>query len=269
MLTDFSWLEKQASNEETEKLLKKLKNEYAKRYKGDAPGNTKLYCLKLGKYNLWMKECSFHSSLDMYTQIFKENKHFLVPEFYEDAHMVLDGGAHEGYYTLRVKQELPDAKVIAIEPLPTNFEIMERNFQSNCLDGIKTLNRALGKDSELDLYYIESCGSIASADLSLLLNLHPWINKNQIKKTKVKTLQLKEAVPHCDIVKLDINGAEYSLLNEEMEWFKKNVKRLIVEYHNKKDKTKIIKLLTSNGFKLYYEEEEFPGDLYLINTKHY
>ena len=87
----------------------------------------KLFSVDLGRYKIWFRKCSAYSSIDIYTEIFKERKHFLIPEFSgKDANLVVDLGANEGYYTLKLKQNNSKCKVIAIEPNPLAFEILKK-----------------------------------------------------------------------------------------------------------------------------------------------
>ncbi len=267
MITDFNWLKNQ-TDEDGVKTLELLEKKYFEIYeKGKISKNKSLFSLKLGDYNLWLRECSFHSSLDMYVDIFKNNRHFLLPDFYENSKTVIDCGAHEGYYTLRVKKECPQAKIIAVEPNSLNFEILLRNVKYNKLSDVCCINKALYVERKtIPFYFVEYVGSVGGVDPSLLKNLHSWI-KGEIKETDIETITLPEVLGSMkvDILKLDIQGVELAVLEKERDLIKSNVKRIIVEYHKKYERDKLINLLESIDFELCLEEKnKFPADLYFI-----
>jgi FkbM family methyltransferase len=62
----------------------------------------------------------------------------------------IDVGAHIGYYTMLV-HKLGAEKIIAIEPDPRVFRILNRYIEANKLDNIITINRAAYDKSNVKL----------------------------------------------------------------------------------------------------------------------
>jgi len=48
-----------------------------------------------------------------------------------DADVVLDVGAHIGYYTLLAMSSAPNATVVAVEASPNNADVLRRNVEKN------------------------------------------------------------------------------------------------------------------------------------------
>lgn len=63
--------------------------------------------------------------------------------------VVLDIGANIGYYTVLMADKVgKKGKVIAIEPDPTNFEILQKNIKENKLTNVVAVQAALGKENK-------------------------------------------------------------------------------------------------------------------------
>lgn len=70
-----------------------------------------------------------------------------TPVFYErarGARVVLDVGAHVGFYALLAAHANPSARVVAFEPLPTAAARFRRNVEENRLSNVELLECALG-----------------------------------------------------------------------------------------------------------------------------
>jgi FkbM family methyltransferase len=71
----------------------------------------------------------------------------------EEGMVVVDVGAHVGYYTLLAAQRVgPSGHVVSVEPDPTNFALLCANVERNGLGNVEALNAAAwDADTELDL----------------------------------------------------------------------------------------------------------------------
>jgi len=123
----------------------------------------------------------------------------------------IDVGAHIGYYTMLV-HKLGAEKIIAIEPDPRVFRILNRSIEANKLDNIITINRAAYDKSnvKLELHLSTKSG------LSSIFSSH--LTKTRCGTITIKTITLDEVyrslnLDKIDVVKIDVEGAESYVLS--------------------------------------------------------
>lgn len=269
---NFNWLKRIARDERSKELIKKIEKWHKDAFeKGKFLKSKQLFSVDLGKYKIWFRRCSAYSSIDIYTEIFKENVHFLIPQFSgKDAKLAIDLGANEGYYTLKLKQNNPKCKVIAVEPNPLAFEVLEKNVKSNKLNDVILINKAVcNKNGKMTLEIVENVSAIGGKDLGIMNR--PWLKREMVKKIKVDCITLSKLlqeykVDKVDILKLDVEGMELEILKSSKNLLNR-IHKIVVEWHSKKIRNELKRFLKENGFKLLYEEKRECGDLYFVNKE--
>ena len=125
--------------------------------------------------------------------------------------LIVDLGANTGYSALYFQMTWPDARVVAVEPEPENFELLARNVRAN--KNIDTLQAAVASRA----------GKLHIAD--------PTVPKNAIRTAadgtgaEVAAVTMDSLVDRyraqgCEpfIAKLDIEGAEGELFSANLDW---------------------------------------------------
>ncbi len=279
-MADFHWLNKQARDKRSKNIISsKVKKWHKDAYQGKFSIGKRLFFVDLDNYRIWLRECSSYSSVDMYTGIFKQKLHFLRPEFSgKGAKLIIDGGACEGYYTLKVKENNPSCRIIAIEPNPVAYELLKRNIKANSLKNVVLVNSALSaKETQLPFEFVEQVNSVGGTNVRIIKRF--WLREDMIKKTTVKAISLeslcnKYGVKDIDILKLDIQGLEMEVLRSS-ERLLKRIKKIVVEWHSDFIREEVKKFLKYHKFNLVLEhrfgplfgENIFLGDLYFINRR--
>ena len=267
---DFKWLKRIAKDKRSKKRISKIEEWHKLAFeKGKFVRSKQLFSVDLGKCKIWFRKSSAYASIDIYTEIFKENDHFLIPEFSgKNAKLIVDLGANEGYYTLKLKQNNPKCKVIAVEPNPLAFEVLEKNAKSNKLSDVILVNKAIcSKNGKMALEIVEQVSAIGGKDLGIMNR--PWLKKEMIKKVKAECITLTKLfneynIEKADILKIDVEGMELEILKSSKILLNK-IHKIVVEWHSKKIRDELKRFLKRNGFKLVFEEERECGDLYFIN----
>jgi FkbM family methyltransferase len=267
---DFKWLMKRAKNNRSKRLLKQIQRDWKLvREKGQFVENKSFFNIDLGKHKIWMRKCSAPSSVDIYTEIFKENGHSILPQFSgKGDKLIIDAGANEGFYTLKIKQNNPRVKIIAIEANPFAFQTLKKNAESNNLPNVVLINKALAaKLGEVPFEMVPEVSAIGA--LNMGLQKRPWLKKKKIKKLFIDGITLENLckdnkIEEIDMLKLDIEGAEIDVLKSSKPLFQK-IKRIVVEYHSPEIKQEIKELLRGK-FLLLADEKGVGvcGDLYFI-----
>jgi FkbM family methyltransferase len=155
--------------------------------------------------------------------------------FYKNS-IIIDVGAHKGFFSLFASKNLKDNAVIySIEPSSSNYNQLLRNIELNEIKNIKSFNIALnGKGGENKLYLS------LDENNSLIINEKDDISKNY-EVVNCETLDSFIDINHIELVdflKLDCEGSEYEILfNASKATFNK-IKTISLEFHDLKDESK-------------------------------
>lgn len=178
--------------------------------------------------------------------------------------IMVDVGAHVGIATLYFKKNYPKAKILSFEPNPYLFELLKENVNANGLSDIKLYNYALAVKPGLRDFYIDS----SENKWYSTGNFEPkaWNKRQDTQKIQVQTQNLEYIFmevknwsqrDQIDLLKLDIEGAESSILKNNAELLSR-IRSIIIEYHptpTNKERN-IVKALTKSGHHVDVEEKE-------------
>jgi len=159
--------------------------------------------------------------------------------------VIIDAGAHIGLFTL--KASVHAKKVTSIEPHPFNYCLLKTNLIENKVNNVEILRKALWKDDGgIDL--VEGNHSAAHSVV---------VNDKKRKKLKVPTITLSEIVQklgQIDLLKLDIEGAEYEVILHTPSKDLRKIKYIVGEIHlneiNKEYLFNVIEYLKQNEFEV-------------------
>ncbi len=128
-------------------------------------------------------------------------------EVIRPGHTVIDGGAHVGFYTLLAAKLLKSqGLVVAFEPDPRNFALLQANVALNGLSRVSHLEqKALSNaDGELDFWVSANDSMIGS-----LVEL-PGLQQSgtRVAATRLDDYLTSQNIGKVDVIKLDLEGAE-------------------------------------------------------------
>lgn len=202
------------------------------------------------------------SFLFMYDEIFKTE----IYKFKTDNPVpyIIDGGANIGLASIYFKKLYPNAEIVAFEPDPTIFKILEANINSYGFDRIKLIAKGLWNQETTLKFQIEGAdaGSLETFDNSNDKHL------DQVPVTSLKSYLNKSV----DFLKLDIEGAETVVLKDIVKNLQK-VERIFVEYHSyveqEQSLNEIINILTQANFRLYISSPGISSKSPFVGLKVY
>ena len=146
-----------------------------------------------------------------------------------DGDIIIDAGAHIGWYSLNFAKRFPSSKIYSFEPIKSTFEVLERNIKRNKFSNIFALNYGFSsKEEEKELYYFKGGSAIASIE-----NLISHGNAEKIK-CLFKTLDdvVEELnMSSVDFIKCDIEGAELFFLQGAEKTIKKFKPIILIEIY--------------------------------------
>jgi len=186
-------------------------------------------------------------------EIFKLREYKVAEEKIAEARVILDVGAHAGFFTLYCRILNPSADVYAMEPIPENIEALKEHLEKNNMEGVEIIEAALAKATEKRKIVITEDSHNNFLDEA---------GEKEVQAYSFKDFCDKNDLARVDVLKMDIEGSELNVL-ESCKDKLSNVKNLFVEYHsftNQKQRLdKIIKILLNQNFRLYISAPGFAS----------
>lgn len=145
--------------------------------------------------------------------------------------VVLDLGSTTGDFCIIASRKVgPMGKIVAVEPNPTDYEILQENIRRNKCSNITSLN--IGAAGKRGLEVLNFRGTTFTFKTDTLDNI-------------VKSLT---NVGNIDFIKMDIEGYEYDVVKSSIDIFRR-ARVVCMEFHGTKQK--IDDLLLPIGFTYY------------------
>ncbi|MEA2348657.1 MAG: hypothetical protein QOG62_2444 [Thermoleophilaceae bacterium] len=155
---------------------------------------------------------------------------------------VLDLGGHVGLYALYALTLFPDADIVSWEPDPRNAEILERVRSLNGLELSWQVVRAAAGTEEAEVDFVSAFQLSGLADQhaatavdhqALVDDSLAFLGASQMMQPVSVRVAQRDALPDmcaADLVKIDIEGAEWHLLaDNRLKGMK--AQALVLEYH--------------------------------------
>ncbi|HRZ19107.1 MAG TPA: FkbM family methyltransferase [Methanofastidiosum sp.] len=168
-------------------------------------------------------------------------------------------------------------KVIGFEPNPFNMNRISLNKQKNpeLSKNIVIFPFALGKDDENLKMTLSSQIDTGFSSTSRLEGTHPKLHNSELPEgfeeisVEVKKLDtfLKENKFKPDIIKVDIEGAEYDFLLGALETIRKYKPIFYIEIHSEYCAIRCFEILRSEGYSVTIINEE-PDNRIMIKAKY-
>jgi FkbM family methyltransferase len=151
----------------------------------------------------------------------------LLKKIIKPGDVFMDIGANIGYFSMLAAIKEPSANVIAFEPAIANFEKLSQNIVLNKFRNIQTVKAAAGEFNEEKILYL-------SAEDNMGMNSFEQPENYSGKKEKVKVVRMDDwfrqsGLSRINIIKMDTEGSELSVLNGMKEILMKFKPLLIIE----------------------------------------
>lgn len=142
--------------------------------------------------------------------------------------VVLDAGAGIGEFTVLASKKIgPGGRIIAIEPDPNDFELLQLNIEKNNCVNVIPINIGLGRNP--GERQMEFRGRSYSFRVDTLENI---LQKAGLKK-------------RINFIKMDIEGFETEVLSQSIDIIK-NTDTIAIELHNTKEE--VDRILSEHNF---------------------
>lgn len=194
----------------------------------------------------------------------RESEYWLPPAF--TPRSILDLGANIGIASIDFALRYPQASIIALEPVAANFQLLQKNISD--FPNIRALNVAVGSQNER--------AALRGAGQSFQTQpVSPATRRSGREEITVRDLNglLQElGVAQIDLIKIDVEGAEYAVLTSLNPDVLRGVRWIVGELHGERDFALLDylstwfeidgrKTITKDCWKFHAVNREHAGDL--------
>ena len=162
------------------------------------------------------------SDFSCFRQIFMDGDYEL--DLPQRPDVIVDVGANIGLASIFFAKRYDPSRIIALEPDPSNFEMLQRNTKG--ITAVTCLNQALWKNTgrlSLEQGVHDKWGVQVREDAG---------GKSTVQAIDMATLMQQHRLEHIDLLKIDIEGAEVDVLSANCSSWLPKVKVLVIELHD-------------------------------------
>ena len=183
----------------------------------------------------------------------------LFNDIIKKGEVLVDVGANIGYFTLLMaKLSGPSGMIFSFEPEDKNFEILEKNVKINNYQNVVLEKKGVSDHNGINKFFLSS----KNTGMHSLQKI-----RDDAKEVKIDVIKLDDYFSTLDLVKkislikIDVEGAEFQVLNGMQTILKNENLKLLIEFipeHLRKHGTNpvdILKILENNNFKIYQINE--------------
>jgi FkbM family methyltransferase len=184
------------------------------------------------------------SDIDVFRQVYVIREYRCLDDI-RDAGLIIDCGANVGYSSAYFLSRFPKSYLMAIEPDPGNFSLLETNL------------------APYDNRYRAICSAVWSHPVALLLSEVPFRDGKEWARTvreprngekatmtsiDIGTLLAASGYDRISILKVDIEGAESIVFSSNYETWIGKVDNLVIELHNDECRSIFRKAISNVNF---------------------
>lgn len=158
---------------------------------------------------------------------FENEERMFVEQILRPGMVVLDIGAHHGYYTLLASQKVgPQGRVIAFEPSVRERRKLLKHLQLNACTNVQVEENALGETVGIEKFFIvegreTGCNSLRP----------PAVRKStyvvEVPITRLNEYVQLQNLARVDFVKMDVEGAELAVLKGATDFLERRPRPII------------------------------------------
>ncbi|WP_411273214.1 FkbM family methyltransferase [Daejeonella sp.] len=215
---------------------------------------------KSGTTNILGKPFKYHDGLS-FTSTYKEIFQTHIYEFVasENSRTILDCGANMGLSVVYFAQNYPSHQIIAFEPDPEIFAILQENVMTFGFSNVSLYNNAVWNREETLTFFTDK--GMGGRVKNSYTSQHP---------SYIDAIRLRDYInTDIDFLKLDIEGAEDTVIRDCADLLF-DVKNIFFEYHNDvsifQTLHELLQIIKEQGFH-YYLKESYTRNRPFIDTE--
>ena len=164
----------------------------------------------------------------------KTSDRFVVNEIFSttypvditESSVVVDAGANIGAFTVYAAMIAKQGRVCVFEPDPTNHAQLKKNVELNKLENVTLFQDALAARNETRELFLSKRNKGASS------MFHGGGKSHQINCVAFGDVFEHCGIDHIDVLKVDVEGAEYEILFSGSDEVFKRIDQITLEFHD-------------------------------------
>lgn len=170
---------------------------------------------------------------------------------------LLDVGANIGIMTCHMARRFPSATIIAFEPIPDNFRVLERVIASYRLKNVNPRQLALGDREGTVNMVLPRQGRTRMQGLSHVRHesITEW-NDGEDYEVRCETLDQVIGERRVHAIKLDVENFEYFVLSGGRQLLERDHPPIYVELWDNENRSKCFALLDELGYQINVVENK-------------
>jgi len=189
-------------------------------------------------------------------KIYEPNQTEIVKKYVREGDIVIDIGAHVGYYTLLMAQLVGEnGKVYSFEPDPVNFQLLKKSVEINGFENVVLIQKAVSNITDkVKLFLGDDDSAINRIYDAKLGDAKESIDVDSVTIDEY----FKENDELINFIKLDSEGSEVKIINGMKQFLSRNKELVMMTeffpFLIKKsgdEPNQYLKSLEKSGFSLY------------------
>ena len=186
------------------------------------------------------------SDIDVFGQIFVECEYRCLDHIV-DPELIIDCGANIGYSSVYFLSRFPKAQIIAIEPDPENFALLQKNIAPF---GTRAVSICSGIWANEVALVISEAVSGDEREWARTVREAREGEKPTMMARDIGSLLSKSSFERISILKVDIEGSEAAVFGSNYEAWLPKVDNLVIELHGKKCAQIFQKTIAAENFEI-------------------
>lgn len=180
---------------------------------------------------------------------------------------IVDIGANIGTFSVWAAQTYPRAQILAFEPSPATFRLLTTNLQLNHISNVLPRRVAVAERSGSVSFYTHP-----ATGLSSLFPGRPGAVRSRVACLTLPQIFRRHRLTRVDFLKMDCEGAEYSILFACPSRVLGRISHLALEYHDGLTPyrhSQIVERLVKSGFHVQIVPHPIESNIGLILATSY
>jgi FkbM family methyltransferase len=185
---------------------------------------------------------------------------------------VIDVGGNLGLFALWAAPQVPQGRVVTIEPMPRAHCCLAFNIEKNQLANVTVLHAAVGRDGgNMEMVTFPGVEALSHA-----VNIHAtnlarvfaklpfWSERVMVPEMSLGRIMDEQKLLTVNYLKLDCEGAEFEIIRTTEAGHWQRIERIAVEYHESgQERTcgELLGILKGHGFAVKLQATRFERHL--------